>query len=449
MSQQITETKLQTADGLQFDQLQSQGGLVSLQDASHDTLLKNIAQLEFNGYTRRAEVLRQNLLSKGFKFNTVTDLMVYHYPFLLDDNFMAGYSLSKIDAPYLTTTTGAYTAVHGYEAFEQIVQEANLFGLLRKGVYDLGGYRAITAAGATSGGGVAENAAIPDTIKPTFANVNVPIKEFAIAFETSMKNQFLSQTQNDVWRQYQGQGGSAMDALRAYFTVEAAKLINRQLLVDNEILAGDGFESIDRIVGSYSEITGVGQTSGDLDIYGQDRDTGTTWTDAYVNHNSGTDRDLTVAMVKDVLANVRKHWKNPNSTENKVWFTGYNTLSRIEQIFESQMTYNPQGARIQPSINGIQTVSQGQAAGMEVATLYNIPLLVSENTPSDTIERMYLLDLDRLEFGIGMPMQYFEGGYGRNSVIELGSFASKAAYYMSGELFSYRFNCHGKLRDLQ
>ena len=447
MSLQVTQMK--TDDGLSFEQFQSQAGASPLNQTSYHQLLVNISQLEQNGYHARANALKKSLFGKGFQFNTVTDMMVYHYPFLLDDNFMAGYQLAKVDAPLLSTTTGAYTAVHGFEAFEQIVQEASLFGVLRKGVYDLGGYRAIIAAGATSGGGIVENSVIPDTIKPTFQNVNVPIKEFGIAFETSMRNEFLSTTQNDVWRQYEGQGGSAMAALRAYFTVESAKLINRQMTLDNDTLAGDGFESIDRIVGSFSEIDGVGQTAGDLDIYGQDRDAGASWVDSYVNHNSGVDRDLAVSQVKDVLANVRKHWRQPNSTQNKIWITGYNTLSRIEELYESQNTYNPQGAKIQPSVNGISTVSKGVEAGLEVATLYNIPVLVSDDIPADVLERLYLLDLDRLEFGVGMPMQYFEGGASRGTVVELGTFATKGVYYISGEIFSYRFNCHGKLRDIQ
>ena len=433
-------------DGVQYDVLSGQNS--SFQQST-ELLLKNVAQLEANGFTQRAKALKEQLFQKGFKFNTLSDLMVYHYPFLMDDNFMAGYSLSKADAPLLSSTTGAYTAVHGFEAMEQIVQEQNLFGMLRKTVYNLGGFRGLTAAGATSGGGVSENAAIPDTIKPTLQNVNVPIKEFAISFETSMRNEFLSQTQNDVWRGYEGAGGSAMAALRAYFSTESGKLINRQLLGDNDTLAGNNFESIDRIVGSYSEINGVGQTAGDLDIYGLDRDAGASWADSYVNHNSGTDRDLTVSQVKDIMANVRKHWRNPNDKSNKVWLTGYDTQTRIEQIYESQMVYNPQGATIQPSVNGIQTLNQGQAAGMEVATLYGIPMIVSDDVPQDTISRMYLLDLDRLEFQVGMPMQYFEGGAGRGSIIELDKFATKAAYYMSGETVSHRFNCHGKLRDLQ
>jgi len=445
-----TQQKLQTSEGFTFEHAQAQNGGLGMNQLSQNQMLKNIAALEANGYKNKANALKQNLFQKGFEIKTIADLMAYQYPFMLDDNFMAGYSsLAKADAPLLSSTTGAYTAVHGFEAYEQVIQEANLFGLLRKTVYSIGGYKALTAAGATSGGDIGENAAIPDTIKPTLQDVNVPIKEFAIAFETSLKNQFLSQTPNDVWRQYAGGGGSAMAALRGYFAVESAKLINRQLLVDNETAPGNGFESIDRIVGSYSEINGVGQTAGDLDVYGIDRDAGASWADAYVNHGSGTDRDLSLSHIKDILSNTRKHWKNPADTSNKIWLTGYDTLSRIEQIYESQMTYNPQGARIQPSINGIQVLDRGQSVGMMVSTLHDIPVIVSDDVPQDTISRIYLLDLDRLEFQQGMLMQYFEGGASRGTVVELGSFGDKGVFYMSGELVATRFNCHGKGRDFQ
>lgn len=392
----------------------------------------------------------QNKLSKNYQIKTISDLFAVNYPLLLSDLAMQHWDTFG-KAAFLSTDTGAYSAVHGFEAIEQIIQEANMFSMLPKGVYSLGGFKAITAAGATSGGGVAENASIPTTIKPSLVNVPVAIKEFAIAFETSMRERFLSTTPNDVWNRYNGQGGNAMDALRAYFNVEAAKLINRQLLQDNDTLAGNNFESIDRVVGSYSEISGVGQTAGDLDIYGIDRDAAASWADAYVNHNSGTDREITISLIKDLIEKTQPYWRN-QSKQNKFFVTGYDTLNDIEKMFESQMMYsknfNGAGAKVRPSINGVQTLSPGADVGLSVATVYDIPVLVTDDVPKDGKSRLYLLDFDHIKFAFGVPMQYQEGGFSKGTALELGSLGDKGLYYMSGELWADKFKCHAKLRDL-
>jgi len=380
---------------------------------------------------------------------TIYDMMRIQYPHMYDDNLIG--QISKVDAPLLSSTTASYVATHGSNAFSQIVQEDNLFKIIPKEPYVRGGYRAITAAGATTGTGVAENANVPDTVKPTLANVDIGIKEVAHSFNVSARNQFLSTIQDDAW----AEGGDALTALRTYSQIEFNKRMNRQLLTDNEDLASNNFESIDRIVGSYSEIAGVGQTAGDLDIYGLDRDAGATWTDAYVNHNSGTDRDLNLSQLRDVMANVKPYWGGPgtgqvwNALDNKIWLTGFDTAARIEEIFESQNQYINNGARVDITLNGVRTLPKGSSAGFLVSELYGIPMFLSNDVPKDTISRMYLLDLSHLKISMGVATQYFEGGFSSGSVIELDQFQDKGVYYMMGELKATKFKVHGKLRDLK
>lgn len=385
---------------------------------------------------------------KSFRIRTIYDMMRVDYPHLYDSQFMN--QISK-DAPLLSSTTAAYVATHGSNAFHQIIQEDNLRKLIPTKPYIRGGYRGITTAGATSGGGVAENASVPSTIKPTLVNVDIGIKEQAVAFNVSARQQFLSMIEDNSW----AEGGSAFDALRIYMGIEFNKLINRQLTTNVTTLASDNYESLDRIASSNSEVTNCGDVdAGDSDIYTKDRDATTTWTDAYVAHNSNTDRPLTASLIKDVMVNVQPNWggpqlgNQPGNYQNKIWITGYDTKAEIEKIYENQNTYRNNGVRVAVTLNGVQTLPEGSAAGMLVNTLYSIPLFVSNDITQDTLSRLYLIDLNHLHFSMGIPTMYFQAGFSKGTAVELNAFQDQGVYYQMGELKATRFNVHGKLRDL-
>ncbi len=390
---------------------------------------------------------RVDAMNKGFKINTIYDMFKVDYPDVFDDQFMN--EMGKA-APMLSTTTGAYNAVHGAEAVSWVIQEADAFALIGMEPWQRGGFRAITAAAKTADGGVTENATIPATLKPTLANVDVPIKEIATTYSVSSRQMFYSIQEDDVW----SEGGNTFEAQRIYHGLEFNKLINRMLLKDNETLAAANVESIDRVIASKSEIDGVGQTAGDLDIYGLDRDSVTTH-DAYVNHNSGTDRDLTATLIKDLKENAQPKWGGPGegkpkgTLDNKYWLTGYDTMNRIEQIFESQNTYVNQGARVNITFNGVQTLPFGSDAGFLVNMLYGIPIFVSNDVSKDTISRLYLIDGDHMHMKMGIPHQHFTAGMSKGTVLELGNFQDRGMYYAAMELWADRFNVHAKLRDLQ
>ena len=236
--------------------------------------------------------------------------------------------------------------------------------------------------------------------------------------------------------------------------MEHNKLINRALLTDNETLAADNPESIDRVIASKSEIDGVGQTAGDLDIYGLDRDSVTTY-DAYVNHNSGTDRDLTTEILKDMVQNVQPFWGGPGtglpagSSEGVFWLTGFDTKAEIDKIIEQQSTYRNLGTRVNITLNGITTLPAGSQAGFLVNELYGFPLMISNDVPKDTISRVYLINGRHMTWKSGITPQFFSAGMGKGTPLELGNFQDKGMFYQAGELWSDRFNVHAKGRDFQ
>jgi len=337
------------------------------------------------------------------------------------------------DAPVITTTTGAMNVVYGAKLWDELCTEYNIFAALPKKPYQKGGYRLITAAGNSTGRGIDESAAIPATTKPTFAEINVPAKEVSVSFDMS-KKQLALQGKNDV---------VTWDELKAYTETEFKKCANVPLLSTSGTTAGYNFESIDRVCASHSEDTSCTDAAGnafdenDNDIYLLDRDSTSTY-DAYVGHNSGTDRTFTMSLVDTLLDNIRPYWK---SRANKVIITGYDTFSRMNQEMGNQLRYDSRNITF--DVNGVQVT--GKETGFMAAMYQDIPILTSNDVVKDTISRLYVLDLDRIEMGILEPVQYFES----EDYQAIDKFAREGVYYMSGELVATGFHCHGKLRDLK
>jgi len=353
--------------------------------------------------------------------------------------------VTKADAPVLSTTTGVYNAVYGAQVWIQLNSEANAFGALPKEVWTHSGWRVITTAAATDGtGGVAENGAIPDTTKPTFAEVSTKPKTVAHSFDVTEVQEILAQSEDDAI--------GNIEFLRNYFGIRHKEHINKMLLGDVDTLASDNFESIDRVVSSYDELTNLSLTAGDSDIYGIDRDAAASWADAYVDDNSGTDRSLTDDLVLALIQNIGTN--GGNTTFN---LTGHDSLRVLINQFSSQIRYNVLGeATASVGVNGIQT-EDGVNAGFRIASLYGIPVLKSHNVFQDTISRFYALDTSdpegfgkpRLSFRVAKPTQYFETGMNQGNPFAINKFSNEGVYRTVGELICRFFKAQGKIRDLK
>jgi hypothetical protein len=377
-----------------------------------------------------------------FKINTIEEMENLYYG-------SAGASMiAKADAPVLSSTTGVYNAVYGAQVWSQLNQTANTYGVLPKFSWDRDGWRVITARSASSGGGVAENATLPDTTKPTFVEVSTKAKMMATTFDVSELHQYTSaQSDNDAF--------GSMEQMRVLEGNTHAELMNVNLSLDNNTLAGNNIESIDRVVGSYSEIAGVGQTAGDLDIYSLDRDAAATWSDSYVNHNSGTDRNLTDALITTTLQNVHE-----NGGDTQVIVTGVDvTKSTLPGLYDEQVRYNAleTGVKVSINVNGIST-EEGIGAGAHVSTLYGVPVIGDKDIEKDTISRMYFLDTSdpegygrpRIGVKIMKPTQYFESGIDvSGDPFAVNRLGNEGLYRTMGELICHFFGAQGKIRDLQ
>ncbi len=356
--------------------------------------------------------------------------------------------IAKADAPVLSTTTGVYKPIYGAQVWRQLNQADNAFGLLPKVPWIRSGWRVITARASSSvTGGVAENGAIPDSIKPSFQEVSTKPKTVAHVFNVSEVQQFLAKESND-------DAIGDLEFMRGYMAIEHKEQIDRMLLTDVDTLAGNNFESIDRVVSSYSEVSDatIGLDAGDADIYSIDRDTAASWADAYVNHNSGTDRALTDELIRTLLQNVYTNGGHPT-----LFLTGYDTYSAIQGLYNDQARYNQPMAqfKVKVGVNGVET-AEGTQVGINVATLYGIPIFTDPHVPKDTISRLYLLDtsnpenfdIPRLCFKVAKPTQYFEAGMSSGDPFGINKLADEGMYRTMGELICTFFAAQGKIRDL-
>jgi hypothetical protein len=142
---------------------------------------------------------------------TVKDMEEYYYG--------RGLLLQKADNPVLSTTTGVYNPIFGAKVWSQLNQEINIFSLLPKIVWDKSGWRVVTNRAALSGGGVPENATLPDTIKPTFLELSTKPKVVAHTFNASEMENFLGTKDDGL--------GDVMKVMREEMGKHHAEMINK------------------------------------------------------------------------------------------------------------------------------------------------------------------------------------------------------------------------------
>jgi hypothetical protein len=361
---------------------------------------------------------------------TIADLEQMYYI----DPQMRGF-LQKSDEPVLSTTSGVYNPIYGAKTWTQFNEEVNAWSILPKEAWTRSGWRVVTARGDTPPvGGVAENAALPETGKPDFAVVTTKPAQVVHTFDTSMVQQFLGKIDDSL--------GDTMAWLRDYYAKEHISHINKMLLTDNDTLAGDNIESIDRVVGSYAEVTACAPAAGDLDIYGLDRDAAATWADSYVDQNGTTDRTFTMDMLDTAIDTI----ENDSGYTPNLILTGRDTRKRIlQEQLVMQEYIEPKKVSI--GMNGV--VTEGIEAGFNVASYRGIPIFVSQDVPKDTISRLYLLNTEFMKIRVSHPTMYFENGISKGDPFGIDRLGDEGAYVTLAELICYNFAAQGKIRELK
>ena len=383
---------------------------------------------------------------------TITDMERYYYG---AGNAM-GYSYSgsellKADSPMLSTTAGTYQAIYGRKVWSQLNQEFNAFSILPKKPWDRSGWRVITAKpnGGALHGGVAENATLPDTVRPTFQHVAAKPKTIAHTFDMSETAIFLADRDDGL--------GDIRAVLKEEMGKHHAEMVNKMLLVDSETVAGNNFESLDRITGNDGGSSGgltsmeTGASAGtdhcganDLDIYSIDR-SANSWSNAEVNcgadRASGSRRTFSLDHLDTIFQQIWERGGNP-----KVILTGYDTLMRLQQLLQAQQRFMEE-KRVTPTYNGVKGVP-GIEAGFIVATYNGVPIIPSKDVEKDGISRVYFLDTDYLYFSTAIPTQYFESGIETGDPFAINRLGQEGLYRTMGEVWTTFFRAQGSIRDL-
>ena len=385
---------------------------------------------------------------------TVNDMERYYYGAGQSMGYSySGSELLKADAPMLSTTAGTYQAIYGRKVWSQLNQEFNAFSILPKKPWDRSGWRVVTAKPSTSvGGGVAENATLPDTTKPTFQHVAAKPKTIAHTFDMSETAIFLNDKDDGL--------GDIRSVLKEEMGKHHAEHINQMLTEDSETPAGNNIESLDRVTGNDGGASGgltsmeTGASSGtdhcgasDLDIYSIDRgEAANSWSNAEVDCGSdraaGNRRTLSLDHLDTIFQKVWIRGGNP-----KVMLTGYDTLMRIQQLLQSQQRFMEE-KRVVPTYNGVKGVP-GVEAGFIVATYNGVPIIPSKDVQADGISRIYMLDTDYLYYSTAKPTQYFESGIETGDPFAVNRLGQEGLYRTMGEVWTTFFGGQGSIRDLQ
>jgi len=357
------------------------------------------------------------------------------------------YGPSKLVRKAGVYSPGTYTAgtfwepLWGKKVWSWLNMEVNIFAILPKEPWIKSGWRVLTTAAHTTGGGIntddTNGGAVPAAQSLTFVECFTEPKTVAHTFDIGEDVAFLSGVDDAV---------DLLPYYREEIGKEHAFCINYQLGLDADTAAGDNIESIDRVVASASENDGSGYAATDHDLYytrGKelDRDSTTTY-DAIVSHNSTSDRDLTLLLIDTLLKDI---WDKDGKP--KVILTKNDTLMRWQQLLEAERRF-VDTARIVPTFGGVRGPAPGVEAGFMVSTYFGIPIIPSQHCPADTIGRIFMLDTDFLKFAVAKPTVYSETGAGKD-FLHRGYLTFKGMYETMGEVKAYRFNCHGKLRELQ
>tara|TARA_R110002020_G_scaffold201043_5_gene403493 strand:+ start:1004 stop:2170 length:1167 start_codon:yes stop_codon:yes gene_type:complete len=381
---------------------------------------------------------------------TITDMERYYYG---AGNAM-GYSYSgsellKADSPMLSTTGGTYQAIYGRKVWSQLNQEFNAFSILPKKPWDRSGWRVITGRpnSGTLHGGVAENATLPETVKPTFQHIAAKPKTIAHTFDMSETAIFLADKDDGL--------GDIRSVMKEEMGKHHAEMVNKMLCTDVDTPSANNFESLDRVTAAYSNnaTTTTGLVNGhdnlsadsDLDIYSVDR-SANSWSNAEMSNNAvsnvSTDRVLTLDLMDEMFQKLWIRGGNP-----KVILTGYDTLMRIQQLLQSQQRFMEE-KRVTPTYNGVKGVP-GVEAGFIVATYNGVPIIPTKNMLADSISRMYYLDTDYLHFSTAIPTQYFESGIETGDPFAINRLGQEGLYRTMGEIWTTFFGAQGSVRDLK
>ena len=211
------------------------------------------------------------------------------------------------------------------------------------------------------------------------------------------------------------------------------------------IYSRGGMTSIDDIVmQDGAAVGGVTSRVRAYDLTINDRASGNWNAGASVSNNSGSGRDLTLAMLDTAIQKIRE-----NGGEPKLILLGHDQYFNLERLLSSNQRYMGQ-EEYQVGV-GSERTFPGTRTGLVLATYMGIPILPDADVPksvatNDAVlgSNVYVLDTDYLEIAVAQPTQYVENRdyFAANALVVRG------LLYTMGELRCKNMFVQSKIADL-
>ena len=357
------------------------------------------------------------------------------------------YGIEKAAITESTMAEGLNT-LYGAKVFSQLNTKSEVFKLLKKEAWTQSGWRVMTGRHAQTNG-IAEGAALGTTDQPDLVEVKANIAEVVTVWEVTTKAELLSESDDGL--------GNLAAFLRKEHAEAHAYYIDAMLLSDSETPStvsggASDFETLDRVTISHEATGALNGAATDADMWditddGVDR-SASAWSDAYVSHNSGTERALTLAMLDAAISNSLEQGVNYSDL---IILTGYDTYQDIKQLmmtpaatFNNNWSYDlaQSGGK---NMNGVMGEA-GLAFDSRVGSYDGIPIFLSQHVISDadSASRLYLLDMANLAFRVAAPTTYVDS----TNIAVTQTLSKDFAFLTAGNLICYKFKTQGSIRDI-
>lgn len=232
---------------------------------------------------------------------------------------------------------------------------------------------------------------------------------------------------------------------------------------------------LDKVISSADEAanaedsTGTALNSADANVYNVDRsatgaggDNEANHFDSVVDHNGTSgDRQLTKDLVNGMIESLES---NGTNIENLVIYTGTDTARVLSELRESQFRADMMAQAVAQSIGrGTDQAEarQGVETNARISHWDGIPVVQGQNCASDSLSRMYFLDMStmtdpvtgksvpKLGVEVYLPMVTETAGLGQaTNTLAIDKKADQVGLLTYHELLCRRANHQGKLRDL-
>jgi hypothetical protein len=330
-----------------------------------------------------------------------------------------------------SSVAGAINAVYDLAVITQYAMGINAVGATPKKPWRRQGFRAWKTASKTSGLGVAESQALGTALSPTPYEVAPTAKELELVGAFSSRLKLLSEIADGV----------AADDMRRAMEADFWRSLENDININYDTLPGNNMSGLNLLTASDGETTAESYTAGDEDYLGVDRSVETWFNGNPLYAASGTDRDLSMALINDMREAAQPYW---SSLEGKWWLTGFDTWTRISELEGAKIRLSFESYKVTLG-DGIQ-VGPGIQAGGKIATFDGFPMVVSDavSKVGDTISPVMLLDNVYLGMYMGRPVQHVES----DDVFAVGHLV-KGVWYGIGELIDMKPKTTSRLRDLR